>query len=108
MKNDNLQKLEDELKADPTNIEKAKNYWEALDDWQTGSYILECFRLPAIESKEGAVEFSKASLNLFTLSGEIPKKELFDEELIQSLKSKKEQVSGSDKEAIEWVLGYLE
>jgi len=86
----NLKKI---LDSDPTNLEGANRYWVELaslgsHDCRSGGFVIEAFRGCALASHAGVVAFARAYRELFEKSGEIPRAELFDEELLRALKNK--------------------
>ena len=105
----NLANLKRTLDSDPTNIEAANRYWAELSslgghDIRSGGFVIEAFRGCAMASDAGAVAFARAYRELFEKSGEKPRAELFDEELIHSLKTRLPALSNEDRAIVQWVL----
>ena len=105
----NLAKLKRALDSDPTNVEVANRYWVELvsvggNDVRSGGFVIETFRRCALASRAGAVAFARAYRELFEKSGEKPRAELFDEELLQALKTRLPDLSNDDQASVLWVL----
>ena len=105
----NLAKLKRALDSDPTNVEMANRYWVELasfagNDVRSGGFVIEAFRGCALASDAGAVAFARAYRELFEKSGEKPRAELFDEELLQALKTRLPDLSNDDQAIVQWVL----
>ena len=105
----NLAHLKRTLDSDPTNIEAANRYWAELsalggNDVRGGGFVIEAFRGCALASQAGAVAFARAYRELFEKSGEKPRAELFDEELIHVLKTRLSALSNEDQAIVQWVL----
>ena len=105
----NLANLKRTLDSDPTNVEAANRYWVELaslggNDVRSGGFVIEAFRGCALASHAGAVAFARAYRELFEKSGEKPRAELFDEELIQALKTRLPDLSNDDQAIVQWVL----
>jgi len=105
----NLAKLKRALDSDPTNVEVANRYWVELasvggNDVRSGGFVIEAFRGCALASHAGAVAFARAYRELFEKSGEKPRAELFDEELLQTLKKRLPELSKDDRASVLWVL----
>jgi hypothetical protein len=105
----NLAKLKRALDSDPTNVEVANRYWVELasfggNDVRSGGFVIEAFRRCALASPAGAVAFAQAYRELFEKSGEKPRAELFDEELLQALKTRLPDLSNDDQAIVQWVL----
>jgi hypothetical protein len=97
------------LDADPSNIEAAKRYWVALasfggHDVRSGKFAIEAFRRCALASHAGVVALARAFRELYDKSGEKPRSELFDEELLQALKEPLPHLSVEDQALVQWVL----
>jgi hypothetical protein len=105
----NLAKLKRALDSDPTNVDVANRYWVELasfggNDVRSGGFVIEAFRGCALASPAGAVAFAQAYRELFEKSGEKPSAELFDEELLQALKTRLPDLSNDDQAVVQWVL----
>ena len=105
----NLQKT---LGSDPTNVEVANLYWVELasyggHDVRSGGFVIEAFRECALASQAGTVAFARAYRELFEKSGEKPRAELFDEELLKALKTRLPDLSSNDRAIVEWVLASI-
>jgi len=108
-----LADLKRNLDSDPTNVEAASRYWVKLasfggNDVRSGGFVSEAFRRCALASPAGAVAFARASRELFEKSGEKPRPELFDEELIQALKICLPNLSSDEQAIVRWVLASIE
>ncbi len=104
-----LADLKKSLDSDPTNVEVANRYWVELaslggNDVRSGGFVIEAFRRCAIASRAGAVAFARAYRELFEKSGEKPRAELFDEELLHVLKTRLPDLSNDDQAVVQWVL----
>jgi len=109
----NLANLKAALDSDPTNIEAAHRYWAELsslggNDVRSGGFVIEAFRGCALASHAGAVAFARAYRELFEKSGEKPRAELFDKELLQALKTRLPDLSNEDQSIVKWVLASIE
>ena len=108
-----LAKLKTALDSDPTNVEVANRYWVELasfggDDVRSGGFVVEAFRRCALSSQAGVVAFARAYRELFEKSGEKPRVELFDEALLQALKTRLPELSKDDQVIVRWVLASIE
>ena len=109
------QKLSDLKKAvdcDPTNVEAANRYWAGLasvggNDVRSGGFVIEAFRGCALTSKTGTVALARAFRELFENSGEKPRAELFDGELLQALNARLPELSNDDQEIVRWVIASI-
>jgi hypothetical protein len=104
-----LVNLKKELDAAPDNIQAAKRYWAALasfggHDVRSGKFAIEAFRGCALASNAGIVALARAFRELYDKSGEKPRYELFDEELLQALKVPLRDLSDEDQALLQWVL----
>src|SRR6476646_7765154 len=109
----NLANLKRTLDSDPTNIEAANRYWAELsslggNDVRSGGFVIEAFRGCAVASHAGAVAFARAYRELFEKSGEKPRAKLFDDELLQALKTRLPDLSNDDQAIVQWVLESIE
>jgi hypothetical protein len=111
-----LQKQLAELKAtldtDPTNVEAAQRYWDALgsfagNDVRSGGYLVEAFRECALASKQGTIAFARAYQELYAKTGVKPEAQLFGESLAQALKARVPELSETERSLVEWVLDSL-
>src|SRR4029077_14185006 len=105
----NLANLKRTLDSDPTNIDAANRYWAELsslsgNDARRDVLVVEAFRGCALASHAGAVAFALAYRELFEKSGEKPRAELFNEELIKALKTRLPALSNEDQTIVLWVL----
>jgi hypothetical protein len=108
-----LAQLKATLISDPTNVEVANRYWAELacfggHDIRSGGFVIEAFRTCALASHRGTVAFARAYRELFEKSGEKPRAELFDNELLQALKTRLPDLSNGDKTLVQWVLASIE
>jgi hypothetical protein len=104
-----LGNLKKALDADPTNVEVANRYWEGLgsvggQDVRSGRFVREAFRGCALDSREGVIAFARAYRELFESTGERPRAELFDKELLLALKTRLPELSKEDRAIMEWIL----
>ena len=108
-----LANLKRTLDSDPTNIEAAHRYWAELsslggNDVRSGGFVIEAFRACALASDRGTVAFARAYRELFEKSAEKPRAELFDNELLQALKTRLPDLSNGDQALVQWVLASIE
>jgi hypothetical protein len=108
-----LASLKATLDSDPTNLEAANRYWVELvsfggHDVRSGGLALEAFRGCALTSHAGVVAFARAYRELFDKTGEKPRAELFDAELLQALKKRLPDLSNEDEAVVQWVLTSIE
>jgi len=101
------------LDANPASLEAANRYWQALgsfggEDVRSGGYLIEAYRACALASHAGVVALARAYQELFEKSGEPPRAELFDEELIRALQTRLAEVSNGDRATVQWVLASIE
>ena len=109
------QKLSDLKKAvdcDPTNVEAASRYWAGLasvggNDIRSGGFVIEAFRGCALTSKTGTVALARAFRELFENSGEKPRAELFDGELLQELKTRLPDLSNDEQMIVQWLIASM-
>jgi hypothetical protein len=104
-----LANLKKTLDSDPTNVEAANRYWVALasfggNDVRSGGFVIEAFRGCALASQAGAIAFARAYRELFEKSGEKPRAELFDKELIHALQTRLPALSNEDRGIVQWIL----
>ena len=97
------------LDADPTNVESAIRYWSGPasvggNDVRSGGFVVEAFRGSALASDAGVVAFARAYRELFEKNGEKPRAELFDEELLQALKTRLPHLSNYDQATVQWLI----
>lgn len=103
-----LLNLKQDLDADSTNIDAAKRYWLALasfggHDVRSGKFAIEAFRRCALASHAGVVALAHAFRDLYEKTGEKPRSELFDQELLQALKAALPHLAGEDLEVVQWI-----
>jgi hypothetical protein len=108
-----LADLKKTLDSDPTNVELAHRYWAELAstggrDVTSGGFVIETFRGCALASLAGVVALARAYRQLFEKSGEKPRPELFDQELLQALKTRLPDLSNSDQAIVQWLLASIE
>jgi hypothetical protein len=108
-----LADLKKTLQSDPSNVELANRYWVELgsfggNDVRSGGFVIEAFRGCALASHAGAVAFARAYRELFEKSGEKPRAALFDEELVQALKTRLPDLSNNDRAIVQWVIASIE
>ncbi|MGC1451213.1 MAG: hypothetical protein WA830_14385 [Candidatus Sulfotelmatobacter sp.] len=108
-----LAKLKATLNSDPTNVEVANRYWVELaslggHDTRSGGFVIEAFRECALASQAGAVAFARAYREVFEKGGEKPRAELFDDKLLQALKTTLPNLSNDDQAVVQWVLASIE
>jgi hypothetical protein len=108
-----LADLKKTLQSDPSNVELANRYWVELasfggNDVRSGGFVIEAFRGCALASHAGAVAFARAYRELFEKSGEKPRAALFDEELVQALKTRLPDLSNNDRSIVQWVITSIE
>lgn len=108
-----LASLKKALDANPASIEAANCYWGALGsfggaDVRSGGYLIEAYRGCALASHAGVAALARAYQELFEKSGEAPRAELFDEELIRALQTRLPELSNGDRATVRWVLASIE
>ena len=101
-----LASIRQSLEEDPTNIELANHYWAKLaeGDYRSGQYVIEAYREAALTSSTGAAALARGYRQLFSESGEEPRRQYFDVRLIQSLRSYIAEMGESDRVNVQWVL----
>jgi len=99
-----LETLRRALVSDPTNLDAANRYWNAVGSSQSGGYIVEAYRSAALTSHAGVIAFGRAYRELFEDSGESPRAIFFDKDLIQTLEASLPALSQSDRSLVQWVL----
>jgi len=97
------------LDADPESIDAADRYWNALrsfagHDIRSGGFAIEAFRGCALASKAGVIALARAYRDLFAKTGEAPRAELFDEDLVGALQTRLVELSSDERASVEWVL----
>jgi hypothetical protein len=102
-----LETLRQVLVSDPTNLDAANLYWNALGSFQSGRYVIGAFRSAALTSQAGVVAFAHAYRELFENSGEGPRKIFFDGELVRALKASIPELTESDRSTVQWVLNSI-
>lgn len=107
-----LVNLKKELDADPTNIEAAERYWIALasfggHDVRSCKFAIEAFRGCALASHAGVVALAGAFQEVYDQSGEKPRSELFDEDLLRALKDPLPDLSAEDQTLVRWVIASI-
>lgn len=100
------------LDADPNSIEAATRYWIALasfggHDVRSGKFAIEAFRGCALASHSGVVALARAFRELHEKTGEKPRSELFDQELLQALNARLTDLSGEDQSIVRWLLASI-
>ena len=88
---EHMSSLRQAARSDPTNIAAADEYWSALSKWngrdvRCGGVVIEVYRMAALHSCEGGMAFACAYQALFSISGEAPRGELFEPDLIGALR----------------------
>ena len=107
-----LSNLKKGLDCDPTNVEAANRYWAGLasvggNDVRSGGFVIEAFRGCALTSNTGTVALARAFRELFEKSGEKPRAELFDRELLQALNTRLPDLSNDDQGIVQWVIASI-
>jgi hypothetical protein len=108
-----LADLKKTLQSDPSNVELANRYWVELasfggNDVRSGGFVIEAFRGCALASHAGVIALARAYCELFEKSGEKPRAALFDEELVQALKTRLPDLSNNDRAIVQWVIASIE
>ena len=98
-----------DLDADPSNIETANRYWLALasfggHDVRSGRFAVEAYRGCALASAAGVVVFARAFRELYERTGEKPRPDLFDPQLLQALKARFPELESDDLAVVQWVV----
>jgi hypothetical protein len=101
------------LGSDPANIDAANRYWSGLtslggNDIRGGGFVIEAFRGCALASHAGVVALARAYRELFEQTGEKPRVELFDRELLQRLKTSRPELAKDDQAIVQWILTSIE
>jgi hypothetical protein len=104
-----LSDLKKAVYCDPTNVEAANRYWAGLalvggNDLRSGGFVIEAFRGCALASNAGTVALARAFRELFEKSGEKPRAELFDGELLRALKTRLPDLLKDDRMIVQWVI----
>jgi hypothetical protein len=110
---DPLSVLRQELASDPANLDIANRYWNALGAWKahdvrSGRYVIECHRNAAISSRQGVIALADAYREMFNESGEAPRREYFDEDLVRALETAYLELADHERVTVEWVLDSLD
>ena len=106
---ENPTELRQRLDQDPTNLELANRYWHALGSYEghdvrSGALLIGTYRAAALNSREGVTALTRAYRQLFLISGESPRVDLFDEELITSLIRSAPELPKSMQSEVNWIL----
>jgi len=101
--------LRQALDSDPTNLDAANRYWYSLssfngNDVRSGHYAIKTYRAVALASQEGVIALARAYRELFENSGEAPRAELFDDDLLQALQTHLADLPEPDHATVQWVL----
>ena len=104
-----LANFKNALDANPTSVEAANCYWDALKsfagrDVRSGGYLIEAYRGCAVASHTGVVALARAYKELFETTGDGPRAELFDPELIRALQAQLRESANGDRATVQWVL----
>jgi hypothetical protein len=99
-----VETLRQALISDPTNLDAANRYWNAVGTSQSGGYIIEAYRSAALTSHAGVIAFGRAYRELFENSGEPPRAIFFDKDLIQALEASLPALPQSDRSVVQWIL----
>jgi len=104
-----LSALKKILFSEPSNLDAANRYWDALrsvggHDVRSGGFVIEAYRACALASHEGVIALARAYRELYENSGESPRRELFDEELSQALQARLSALRNHDQDIVEWIL----
>jgi hypothetical protein len=104
-----LRILKSTLDLDPTNLDSANRYWEALSsvgghNVRSAGFAIEAFRACALVSQQGTIAFCRAFCELNEHNGEKPRPELLDEELLGVLKMRLPELSIYDSSLAHWIL----
>ena len=78
------------------------------EDVRSGAYLIEAYRGCALASHAGVVALARAYQELFEKSGEGPRAELFDQELISAIQTRLPELSNGDRATVQWVLASIE
>jgi hypothetical protein len=101
--------LRQALNSNPTNLDAANRYWDALsslngNDVRSGRYVVETYRAVALASQEGVIALARAYRELFEDSGEGPRAALFDYDLLRALQTRLPELQERDRTIVQWVL----
>jgi hypothetical protein len=109
-----MEALENAFAQDPTNLAVANRYWEGLGsvlghyDVRSGQYVIKAYRNCALISGEGVLALAVAYRELNEMSGEGPRAKFFDEELIESMRSRLPELPHGDRSVVQWVLDSIQ
>jgi len=106
---DELAELKKVLLSEPSSLVAANRYWNALGlvggcDVRSGGFVIEAYRACALASHEGVIALARAYRQLHDNSGEGPRRELFDEELLQAFATRLSALCNDDRHNVEWIL----
>jgi hypothetical protein len=106
---DELTELKKVLLSEPSNLVAANRYWNALGsvggcDVRSGGFVIEAYRACALASHEGVSALARAYRQLYNNSGEAPRRELFDEELLEAFATRLSALRNDDRDNVEWIL----
>jgi len=95
--------------SDPTNVEVANCYWNALaslhgHNVRSGGFVIEAYRQAALASKAGVIALGRAYRELYEESGESPRAVFFDESLIHALQTTVRDLDEPARSNICWIL----
>jgi hypothetical protein len=104
-----LSAFKEVLLSEPSNLDAAHHYWNALGslggyDVRSGGFVIEAYRACALASHEGVLALARAYRELYERSGESPRRELFDEELRQALEAGLAALRSQDRDDVGWIL----
>lgn len=104
-----LENLEGKMQREPDNLALAEAYWSELDrlggyNMKSGARALHAFRKPAVASSDGVVQLARVFRELLETTGEAPRPEMFDPELIAAIKRTTAVISGEGRADVEWLL----
>jgi hypothetical protein len=102
-----LESFRQALNSNPTNLDAANRYWNALASSQSGGHVIEAYRRVALVSQEGVIAFARAYRELFKNSGEGPRAVFFDKDLLQTLQARLPKLPERDRSNVEWILQSL-
>lgn len=92
------------LSEQPTSLELAWRYWNALGGGRSGRYVVLAFRAAALAGVEGVAAFAQAYAELHAVSGEGPRQAFVDRDLRHALSQALPLLTINDRQRVEWVL----
>jgi hypothetical protein len=104
-----LDSLRDTFGSNPTNVDLANRYWNALaslngHNVRSGGFVIEVYRQAALTSKDGVIALGRAYRELHEESGESPRAAFFDDTLIRVLQTTVQNLEEPACSNVRWIL----